>query len=169
MATTSAGLLLYRRTSDGDVEVLLAHMGGPFWARKDAGAWTLPKGELDDGEDPHAAALREFAEELGVAPPSSSTPDLELGEVRQRAGKRVVAWAREGDLDVTEIRSNTVDIEWPPRSGRRLEIPEIDRAAWFAPDDARRLVVSAQAAFVDRLEELLGSAPPSATAAAQPH
>ena len=154
MATTSAGLLLYRRT-EGSLEVLLAHMGGPFWARKDAGAWTLPKGELDADEDPHAAALREFAEELGVAPPSSAVPDVALGEVRQRAGKRVLAWAREGDLDVTEIRSNTVEIEWPPRSGRRLKVPEIDRAAWFTPDDARRLVVSAQAAFVDRLEEAL--------------
>lgn len=158
MATASAGLLLYRHTPDGGVEVLLAHMGGPFWARKDAGAWTLPKGEVGDGEDPHAAALREFAEELGVAAPSSALPDLALGEVRQRAGKRVVAWAREGDLEVTEIHSNTVDIEWPPRSGRRLEIPEVDRAAWFAPEEARRLVVSAQAAFMDRLEQLLSPA-----------
>lgn len=154
MATTSAGLLPFRRLPDGGVEVLLGHMGGPFWARKDAGSWSLLKGELEPGEEPHAAALREAGEELGLELPPSSGPDLALGEVRQRAGKVVHAWAREWPdpgPDLSVISSNTVEIEWPPRSGKRLEIPEIDRVAWFAPDDARRVVVSAQAAFVDRL------------------
>ncbi|MEL7976398.1 NUDIX domain-containing protein [Isoptericola sp. F-RaC21] len=159
MATTSAGLLLYRTTSDGGIEVLLGHMGGPFWARKDAGAWSVLKGELDPDEEPHAAALREAAEELGLPLPAPSSPDVDLGEVRQKSGKRVLAWAREWPPpgpDLDQVRSNTVEIEWPPRSGRRMEVPEIDRAAWFAPDDARRVVVSAQAAFVDRLEAALG-------------
>ena len=158
MVTTSAGLLPYRRLSDGGLEVLLGHMGGPFWARKDAGAWTLLKGELDPDEEPHAAALREASEELGMELPPSSAPDIELGEVRQRAGKKVLAWAREWPRpgpDLERIDSNTVEIEWPPRSGHSIEVPEIDRVAWLAPDDARRLVVSAQAAFVDRLEDTL--------------
>ncbi|GAB2471740.1 NUDIX domain-containing protein [Promicromonospora xylanilytica] len=158
MPTTSAGLLPYRQLPDGGVEVLLGHMGGPFWARKDEGAWTVLKGELDPGEDPHAAALREAAEELGLVLPPSSAPDFELGEVRQRAGKRVLVWAREWPQDgpdLARINSNTLEIEWPPRSGRRIEIPEIDRVAWFGPEDARRLVVSAQATFVDRLETIL--------------
>ncbi len=154
MATTSAGLLFYRTASDGGVEVLLGHMGGPFWARKDEGAWTVLKGELDPDEEPHAAALREAAEELGVPLPAPSSPDIDLGEVRQRSGKRVLAWAREWPPpgpDPDQVRSNTVEIEWPPRSGKRIEVPEVDRVAWFAPDDARRAVVSAQAALVDRL------------------
>ena len=158
MATTSAGLLLYRITHDGGLEVLLGHMGGPFWARKDEGAWTVLKGELEPDEEPHAAALREAAEELGLPLPPPSIPDVDLGEVRQRSGKRVLAWAREWPPpgpDLEQVRSNTVEIEWPPRSGRRIEVPEIDRVAWFGPDDARRLVVSAQAALVDRLETAL--------------
>ncbi|PZR52134.1 NUDIX hydrolase [Xylanimonas oleitrophica] len=165
MPTTSAGLLLYRRAPEGSgprgetgVEVLLAHMGGPFWARKDAGAWTVPKGEPEPGEEPYAAALREAAEELGLPLPAPRRPDLDLGEVRQRAGKRVLVWAREvapDAVDVGAVRSNTVEVEWPPRSGRRIEVPEVDRAAWFAPDAARAVVVSAQAAFVDRLLEAL--------------
>jgi predicted NUDIX family NTP pyrophosphohydrolase len=153
VARTSAGLLIYRVLPDGP-EVLLGHMGGPFWAGKDAGAWTLLKGEVDDGEEPHAAAVREAGEELGLDLPPSGQ-DLDLGEVRQRAGKRVLAWAREWPEpwpDLTRVRSNTVPIEWPPRSGRTVEIPEIDRVAWFRPDDARRLAVAAQAAFVDRLQ-----------------
>ncbi|PUB23501.1 putative NUDIX family NTP pyrophosphohydrolase [Promicromonospora sp. AC04] len=158
MVKTSAGLLPYRRLSDGGFEVLLGHMGGPFWARKDAGSWTVLKGELELGETPHAAALREAGEELGLELPPPSAPDIELGEVRQRAGKLVLAWAREWPQpgpDLAQARSNTVEIEWPPRSGRRIEIPEIDRVAWFVPDEARRVVVSAQAAFVDRLVEAL--------------
>ncbi|MFE5342006.1 NUDIX domain-containing protein [Isoptericola sp. NPDC056578] len=163
MATTSAGLLLYRTTGDGGLEVLLGHMGGPFWARKDEGAWTVLKGELEPDEEPHAAALREAAEELGLPLPAPSSPgvgtDIDLGEVRQRSGKRVLAWAREWPApgpDLDQVRSNTVEIEWPPRSGKRIEVPEIDRVAWWGPDDARRLLVSAQAAFVDRLEATLG-------------
>jgi predicted NUDIX family NTP pyrophosphohydrolase len=158
MPTTSAGLLPYRRLPDGGLEVLLGHMGGPFWARKDAGAWTVLKGELDPGEDPHAAALREASEELGLDLPPPSAPDVELGEVRQRSGKKVLAWAREwpqAGPDLGQISSNTVEIEWPPRSGRRIEVPEIDRVAWLEPDDARRLVVSAQAEFVNRLQHAL--------------
>jgi predicted NUDIX family NTP pyrophosphohydrolase len=150
----SAGLVLYR-VHDGAVEVLLGHMGGPLWARKDAGAWTIPKGEIDPDEDPHAAALREFAEELGVAPPESGAPDLDLGTVRQRAGKLVTAWSREADLDVSSIASNTFVVEWPPRSGRTQEFPELDRAQWFPLARARGLVVSGQVALLDRLEELL--------------
>jgi len=158
MPTMSAGLLPYRGLPGAGLEVLLGHMGGPFWARKDAGAWSLLKGEPDPGEEPHAAALREASEELGLELPPSSAPDIELGEVRQRAGKKVLAWAREWPEpgpDLEQINSNTVEIEWPPRSGRRIQVPEIDRVAWLVPDDARRLVVSAQAAFFDRLEEAL--------------
>jgi predicted NUDIX family NTP pyrophosphohydrolase len=151
---TSAGLLLYREGGDG-VEVLLGHMGGPFWSRKDAGAWTLPKGEHTDGEDAHAAALREFAEEIGQSPPDG--PDLPLGTVRQRGGKTVTAWARRGDLDVTTIDSNTFEMEWPPRSGRRQSFPELDRARWCTLAEARALVVSSQVELLDRLEEALGA------------
>ena len=153
MPKTSAGLLLYRRAPG--LEVLLGHMGGPFWARKDEAAWSVPKGEYEAGEDAFAVALREFEEELGTPVPADHF--LALGEVRQSGGKVVTAWALEGDLDVTTIDSNQVEIAWPPRSGRTLLVPELDRAAWWTPDEARRLVVSAQAAFVDRLEELLGA------------
>ncbi len=126
-------------------------MGGPFWARKEAGAWTVPKGEPLPGEDPHATALREFAEELGVAAPDG--PDLDLGTVRQRAGKTVRVWARGADLDVSQLPAerSTVEVEWPPRSGRRVTFPELDRVAWWPADEARGLVVAAQAELVDRL------------------
>lgn len=149
----SAGLLLYRDGPDG-VEVLLGHMGGPFWARKDAGAWTVPKGEHDPAEDPHEAAVREFTEELGSPPPDG--PDLALGTVRQRGGKSVTVWARRGDLDVSTVRSNTFEIEWPPRSGRRQSFPELDRARWCTLEEARGLLVAAQADLVDRLGAALG-------------
>jgi predicted NUDIX family NTP pyrophosphohydrolase len=155
---TSAGLLLYREGPDG-VEVLLGHMGGPFWARKDARAWTLPKGEHAEDEDPHAAALREFAEEIGQPPPDA--PDLALGTVRQRGGKSVTAWARRGDLDVTTIVSNTFELEWPPRSGRRQAFPELDRARWCALGEARALVVTAQVELLDRLEAALAAGTPA--------
>jgi predicted NUDIX family NTP pyrophosphohydrolase len=154
----SAGLVLYR-VRDDVVEVLLGHMGGPLWARKDAGAWTIPKGEIDPDEDARGAALREFAEELGVAPPDGAGPDLDLGTVRQSAGKLVTAWAREADLDAGAIASNTFAIEWPPRSGRLQEFPELDRAGWFALARARGLVVAGQVPLLDRLEELLDGAP----------
>ena len=152
--TRSAGLLLYR-TIHGDVEVLLGHMGGPFWARKDAGAWTIPKGEHGPDDDPHAAAVREFTEEIGQPPPDG--PDLPLGTVRQRAGKSVTVWARAADLDVTTIESNTFEVEWPPRSGRRQAFPELDRARWVPLTRARALVVTAQVALLDRLAAALAT------------
>jgi predicted NUDIX family NTP pyrophosphohydrolase len=147
----SAGILLHRRGPGGAREVLLVHPGGPFWAKKDAGAWSIPKGEYDDGEDARAAALREFAEELGTPPPDGDLVDL--GEVRQRGGKTVVAWALEGDADADAVRSNTFTMEWPPRSGSMREFPEIDRAGWFALDEAREKILPAQAPLLDRLDE----------------
>ena len=151
MPTRSAGILLHRRGAGGR-EVLLVHPGGPFWAKRDDGAWSIPKGEYADGEDAEAAARREFAEELG-SPLPDGAPLVELGEVRQRNGKLVVAWAAEGDLDATAARSNTFEMEWPPRSGRRQEFPEIDRAEWFPLARAREKLIPAQVAFLDRLEE----------------
>ncbi|GAA2724268.1 NUDIX domain-containing protein [Cellulomonas aerilata] len=162
---TSAGLLLYRHGADG-VEVLLGHMGGPFWARKDAGAWTLPKGEHTDAEDPHAAAVREFAEEIGRPPPDG--PDLPLGTVRQGGGKTVTAWARLADLDVTTIDSNTFELEWPPRSGRRQSFPELDRAGWWPLEHARTLVVRAQVELLDRLGAALAGAGPAGPGTVRP-
>jgi predicted NUDIX family NTP pyrophosphohydrolase len=148
--TTSAGLVLFRRRAgDGALEVLLGHMGGPFWARKDAGAWSIPKGELDPGEEPLAAALREFAEELGHAPPDG--PVLELGEIRQKAGKRVIAFALEGDFDPDRIVPGTFELQWPPRSGRTQTFPEVDRVAWFDVETAAAKIVRGQAALLDRL------------------
>jgi predicted NUDIX family NTP pyrophosphohydrolase len=144
-ARTSAGLLLCRPGP----QFLLAHMGGPFWAKRDEGAWTIPKGELDDGEGALAAARREFAEELGVPLPDGAE-FVPLGDIRQRGGKLVSAWAVEADVDVSQVAGNTFEIEWPPRSGRRQEFPEIDRAQWFDVDEARRLIVAAQAEFLDR-------------------
>jgi predicted NUDIX family NTP pyrophosphohydrolase len=151
-ARRSAGILLYRRRGDGP-EVLLVHPGGPFWARKDAGAWSIPKGEVAEGEDPRAAAAREFAEELGTPLPAGKP--LDLGSVRQKGGKEVVAWAVEGDLDPGAIRSNTFTMVWPPRSGVEREFPEVDRAEWFAPDVAREKLLAAQAELVDRLLDAL--------------
>jgi predicted NUDIX family NTP pyrophosphohydrolase len=154
MAKRSAGILLHRRGQDGR-EVLLVHPGGPFWAKRDDGAWSIPKGEYTDGEDPRAAARREFEEELGSPLPDDAEL-RELGEVRQKNAKVVVAWAVEGDLDATAARSNTFELEWPPRSGRRQEFPEIDRAEWFAVARAREKLLPAQVAFLDRLEEVAG-------------
>ena len=148
----SAGLLLYRLRG-GRAEVLLGHMGGPFWSRKDDAAWSIVKGEHGADEDPFAAARREFEEETGSPPPDGAA--IALGEVRQSSGKRVVAWAVEGDFDPAELSSNTFTIEWPPRSGRRAEFPEIDRADWFDLETARRKLVRAQVAFIDRLERAL--------------
>lgn len=152
MATkTSAGLLLYRK-GDG-TEVFLVHPGGPFWAKKDAGAWSIPKGEVGPGEDPLAAAKREFREETSF---EMDGEFIELRPVKQAGGKVVQAWAVEGDCDAGAVRSNTITIEWPPRSGRKMEIPEVDRAAWFGLDEARAKINAAQAAFLDELEATLG-------------
>jgi predicted NUDIX family NTP pyrophosphohydrolase len=136
------------------VEVLLVHPGGPFWAKRDDGAWSVPKGEHRADEDPLAAAVREFREEIGVDPPADASPVF-LGELRQPSGKRVKAFALEGDLDVGTIRSNTFAIEWPPGSGATREFPEVDRAGWFDLEAARRKLVPGQVGFLDRLSDLL--------------
>ncbi|MEG8274756.1 NUDIX domain-containing protein [Streptomyces sp. AHA2] len=146
----SAGLLLHRPSAQGR-EVLLGHMGGPFYARRDAGAWTIPKGEYEPDESPWAAARREFEEELGLPPPDGEA--VALGEVRQTNGKIVTAWAIEADLDPATIAPGTFRMEWPPRSGRLQEFPELDRVAWFGVEHARAVIVTAQAAFLDRLAE----------------
>ncbi|WP_318217563.1 NUDIX domain-containing protein [Streptomyces sp. SCL15-6] len=146
----SAGLLLHR-PGDGGTEVLLGHMGGPFYARRDAGAWTIPKGEYDPAEPAWEAARREFEEELGLPPPDGEA--VPLGEVRQSGGKVVTAWAVEADLDPATVAPGTFRMEWPPRSGRIEEFPELDRVAWFTVDRAREVIVKAQAAFLDRLTE----------------
>ena len=149
----SAGLLLYRAADGDGIEVLIAHPGGPFWAARDVGAWSIPKGEIEDGEDPLAVARREFEEETGhPAPPGAHWP---LGDVRLRSGKMITGWAARGDLDPSMARSNEIDVEWPRRTGRRIAVPEIDRVAWVRPDDARRRLNPAQVEFVDRLLELL--------------
>ena len=141
----SAGILLHRGG-----EVLLVHPGGPFWAKKDAGAWSIPKGEYEEGDDPRAAALREFEEELGSALPAG-TELVELGTVKQKSGKRITAFAAEGDLDAETISSNTFEMEWPPRSGRMQAFPEVDRAGWFSIEEAREKLNPAQAEFLVRL------------------
>lgn len=148
MAKQSAGLLLYRRGGDA-IEVLLVHPGGPFWARKDLGAWSIPKGECADGEERLAAARREFEEETSFPAPAN---EIALGEVKQAGGKIVVAWAVEGDCDPTKLVSNFCEIEWPPRSGRKRKIPEVDRAAWFSMDEARQRILESQQPFLERLE-----------------
>jgi predicted NUDIX family NTP pyrophosphohydrolase len=145
--------LLVHRGAGAELEVLLVHPGGPMWSKRDAGAWSIPKGEYDSDEEPLAAARREFAEELGVAPPDG--PARDLGEVRQKSGKVVHGWAVEGDLDVSEISSNMVTVQWPPRSGQTLEIPEVDRAEWFGPELAREKINPAQAVLLDRLSHIL--------------
>ena len=144
----SAGVLLFRRTDQG-VQVLLAHMGGPFWARKDTGAWSLPKGEHGPDEEPRAAARREFEEELGAPPPVDGWVDL--GEVRQSGGKVVNAWAVEGDFDPDRLVPGTFELEWPKGSGRVREFPEVDRVAWFGLDEVGPRLVTSQRAFLDRL------------------
>jgi predicted NUDIX family NTP pyrophosphohydrolase len=153
MPTQSAGLLLFRRRA-GALEVLLVHPGGPFWAKRDLGAWSIPKGELDAGEDPLAAARRELEEETGFR---AAGPFFALGAVRQRGGKQVTAWAAEGEFDPAALRSAEFEIEWPPRSGKRRSFPEIDRAAWFGLDEARRRILPAQAPLLDRLAALVQS------------
>jgi predicted NUDIX family NTP pyrophosphohydrolase len=150
MAVKSAGILLYKREG-GELRVLLVHPGGPFWAKKDAGAWSIPKGEYSDGEDPEAAARREFAEELGVALEGELQP---LGRAIQPSRKRVVAFAAEGELDVAAIHSSSFEIEWPPKSGRRQSFPEVDRAGWFTLDEAGEKLLPGQRIFLDRLARL---------------
>ncbi len=153
MGATSAGLLLYRVRPDGVVEVLIAHPGGPFWARKDDGAWSIPKGEYRSDEDPQAAAYREFEEEVGLAPPPGAAAFL--GERRQPGGKRVSVWALQGDLDVTHSTSNTFELEWPPRSGVIGRYPEVDRVEWMDLDRAGRKLLKGQAPFLPVLAAML--------------
>ncbi|HVW08864.1 MAG TPA: NUDIX domain-containing protein [Bryobacteraceae bacterium] len=148
MKKLSAGLLMFRKRDE--LEVFLVHPGGPFWARKDDGAWSIPKGEYEGGDDPLQAAFREFEEETGLAPDPKGDL-LALGEIRQPGGKVVTAWAFEGDFDETSVRSNSFSIEWPRGSGRMREFPEIDRAGWFRIEDARKKILKGQLGFLDRL------------------
>jgi predicted NUDIX family NTP pyrophosphohydrolase len=150
----SAGILLWRRR-DGELEVLLAHMGGPYWAKKDLGHWTIPKGEVEEGEELTAVARREFAEETGHAVPD--VPLIELGEIKQKSGKLVLGWAAEGNLEAATAVSNTYQMEWPPGSGRVAEFPEIDRVEWFGMKQARRKLKEAQVPFLDRLAAALAA------------
>jgi len=151
MTVHSAGILAYRFRS-GELEVLLVHPGGPFWAGKDAGAWSIPKGIYEDDEQPLEAALREFREETGYA---AAGPFIELGELRQASGKIVHAWAAEGDFDVSRLTSNTFTLEWPKGSGQMREYPEVDRGAWFGLGQAREKIVAGQREFLDRLPRRL--------------
>jgi predicted NUDIX family NTP pyrophosphohydrolase len=150
LSKESAGLLLFRRNADGRREVLLIHPGGPFWKKRDEGAWSIPKGEIEAGEQAQDVARREFEEELGAKPPVGAWRDL--GRVRQAGGKVVQAWAAEGEYDPAGLRSVTFEMEWPPRSGRKATFPEVDRVAWFGVDAARRMILDAQRTFLDRLE-----------------
>jgi predicted NUDIX family NTP pyrophosphohydrolase len=150
MPRTSAGILLYRLRPAGP-EVLLGHMGGPFWAKKDDGGWSIPKGEHGPDEDPLAVARREFEEELGSSVPTQEL--VPLGALRVTSGKVLTVWAAEGDLDAAAAQSNTFTVEWPPRSGRMQEFPEIDRAAWFGLEEARSKLVKGQVPFLDRLRD----------------
>jgi predicted NUDIX family NTP pyrophosphohydrolase len=157
MATKhSAGILLFRRGSD-ELEVLLVHPGGPFWRKRDDGAWSIPKGEIEAGEEPRACALRELGEELGPAPALSEEELIGLGSIRQRAGKVVEAWAAEGEFDPAALQSIAFTLEWPRGSGSEREFPEVDQAEWFDLGAARRKILPAQAEFLDRLREHLGA------------
>jgi predicted NUDIX family NTP pyrophosphohydrolase len=153
MAKQSAGLLMYRFV-DGNLEVFLVHMGGPYWAKKDAGAWSIPKGEYESGEDPFEAAKREFLEETGFAPAGEF---IRLKDLKQPGGKVVCAWAFEGDCEANAIRSNTFSMEWPPRSGRFQEFPEVDRAEWFSPDAAKEKILKGQRPFIEELQSILNA------------
>jgi predicted NUDIX family NTP pyrophosphohydrolase len=149
MPASSAGILMYRRRGKA-IEVLLVHPGGPFWRKKDAGAWSIPKGEIEPDEDPADVAQREFREELGS---SAGQPLRSLGEIRQRGGKIVIAFAVEGNLDAEAISSNTFEMEWPPKSGRRQRFPEVDRSEWFDLKRARVKILASQQPLLDRLDE----------------
>jgi predicted NUDIX family NTP pyrophosphohydrolase len=148
MPKRSSGLMLFKREA-GDLRVLLVHPGGPFWQKRDLGSWSIPKGEYVDGEDARAVALREFEEETGVAPPAGDL--MPLGDVRQAGGKVVTAWALEGDLDPEKIVSNTFEMIWPPKSGKRQSFPEIDRAGWFTIAEAHAKILDGQRSFLERL------------------
>ncbi len=152
MPKKSAGLLIFRRTAIA-IEVLLVHPGGPFWAKKDEGAWSIPKGEFEEDEDPRSAAQREFEEEMGFGITGKLIP---LEAVRQAGGKVVYAWAMEGDLEPGKIKSNTFGMEWPPKSGKRQEFPEIDRAEWFTIEVAKQKILKGQVGFIDQLVNILG-------------
>jgi predicted NUDIX family NTP pyrophosphohydrolase len=154
-AKRSAGVLLYRFEA-GEPRLLLVHPGGPYWAKRDLGAWTIPKGEYEEGELARDCALRELAEELGPAASVGAEALIDLGAVRQKSGKVVEAWAAEADFDPADLDSNTFAMEWPPRSGSEREFPEIDRAEWFDPERARQKILSAQAELIDRLLERIG-------------
>lgn len=154
MTRQSAGILMFRRQAKA-VEVLLVHPGGPFWAKRDAGAWSIPKGEYADTEDAETAARREFTEETGWSISGELKP---LGEVRQKAGKSVTAFATEDDFDLAGLESNSFEMEWPPKSGRKASFPEVDRAGWFGLDEAREKMLEGQRPLLDRLEELLAEA-----------
>ena len=151
MAKRSAGILMYRRR-EGKLQVFLGHPGGPFWAKKDAGAWTIPKGEIGENEGALAAARREMAEETGFSPEGRF---IELPHIRQKAGKLVIAWAVEGDCDPAQLRSNLFPMEWPPRSGRTADFPEVDRGEWFSLGKAREKILEAQQPLLDALEGLV--------------
>ena len=153
MTKQSAGILMYRGSGEA-LELLLVHPGGPFWANKDQGAWSIPKGEYEPGEDPLAAAKREFAEELGSAPPHRAF--LDLGEIKQPSRKMIMAFAVRGDFEPDKLKSNRFELEWPPKSGAKQSFPEIDRAQWFTLAEAREKIQPGQAPFIDRLLESLG-------------
>lgn len=156
MKKKSAGILMYKR-SGPEVLLLLVHPGGQFWAKRDLGAWSIPKGEYEEGEDPLTAAKREFCEELGAEPGGQF---WELGALLQPSKKEIVAWAVEADFPVAELKSNTFELEWPPKSGRKRQFPEVDRAEWFNPADARRKILAGQVEFIDRLLARIGYAEP---------
>jgi predicted NUDIX family NTP pyrophosphohydrolase len=157
MGARSAGLLAYRVSGKGALEVLIAHPGGPFWVRKDEGAWSVPKGEYQDGDDALSAAYREFTEETGLAPPAPPAAAVPLGELRQAGGKLVSVWAVEGDLDVAKAVSNTFEMEWPRGSGRMQEFPEVDRVEWMSLEQARVKLLKSQTPFLDTLETELAA------------
>jgi predicted NUDIX family NTP pyrophosphohydrolase len=157
MSKTSAGILLYRYRQR-QLQVFLVHPGGPFWARKDLGAWSIPKGEFNEGDDPLMAALREWEEETGAVPPAGSEAFFPLDPVRQKGGKTVYAWAGEGDIDAEHIRSNTFEMEWPPRSGKKRSYPEVDKAAWFDIPTARQKILEGQLPLINTLVKKLQAA-----------
>jgi predicted NUDIX family NTP pyrophosphohydrolase len=151
VAVTSAGILLFRHAGEA-IEVLLVHPGGPFWAKKDLGTWSIPKGVVEEGEELRECALREFEEELGLPLATAVNNLIELGSVRQKSGKVVHCWAAVGDFDPATLQSNTFSMEWPPRSGSEREFPEVDRTEWFGLEEARRKIIPAQSDFLDRLK-----------------